>query len=43
MITILLSLIVCVVAVIVLLHAKPNLFIFQLIETVFGKKAIRKD
>ncbi len=43
MVTILLSLIVCVVAVIVLFKAKPNLFIFQLIERVFGKQAIRRD
>lgn len=43
MVIIFLSLIVCVIAVITLFKVKPNLFMFQLIERVFGKKAIRRD
>jgi len=37
MVIIFLSLIVCVVAVIILFKASPNLFIFQLMERVFGE------
>ena len=43
MMLIFIGLIVCIVAVIVLLGAKPNLFMFQLIEKVFsGKNFIKK-
>jgi len=42
MVILFLSLIVCVVAIIVLFKAKPNLFMFQLIERVFGKDCFIK-
>jgi len=38
MLIILLSLIVCIIAVIILFKARPNLFIFRLIEKILGKK-----
>ena len=43
MAVILLSLIICIIAVFVLLNAKPNLFVFHLIENIFAENDVRKD
>jgi hypothetical protein len=43
MLLLLLSLIVSAAVVIWLLRGRPNLFVFQLIERVFGGKNVRKD
>lgn len=43
MVIIFLSFIVCIVAIIFLFKTKPNLFLFQLIEGVFGGKKINKE
>jgi hypothetical protein len=37
MLIIILILIICFVAIVILLNARPNLFMFQLIENVFGR------
>ncbi len=39
----LLSLIVSAAATVCLFKIRPNLFMFQLIERVFGKKAVRRE
>ncbi len=42
MVIIFLSLTVCIVAIIVMFRVKPNLFMFQLIEKIFGGKKVNK-
>jgi hypothetical protein len=43
MILIVLILSICIIASIILFRGKPNLFVFRLIENVFGKMKVAED